>query len=130
VPRRFRRIVSLLVLPAALVTPGCNALLGWGGDVEIRIRNASTYDFAKVVIGFPEQTEDYGALPAGGVSGYRVIGKAYQYAQMEVTLNDNRKLIIQVIDYVGETTLDNGRYTYQLGVSADGLSLTHQFVID
>jgi hypothetical protein len=128
--QRFRCIRISLVLLMALVPSGCNGLLGWGGDVEIRIRNASTYDFVKVIVGFPEQTEDYGAVPAAGISGYRVISKAYSYAGVEVTLSDNRKLVIVPTDYVGESTLGNGRYTYQLGVSSDGLSLTSQLVVD
>lgn len=123
-----RRLLLLPLLLAAISLSGCNEILGWGGDVEIRIRNASTHDFTSVIVTFPEQTEDYGPVPAASVSGYRKVGRAYSYASIDVILEDGTELSIQATDYSGERRLGSGHYTYQLGVS--GQSLTSHLVIE
>lgn len=103
------RRIALLTF-AALV--GCSVLAP-ASDVEVRIRNASGTAFDRVVVTFPEQTEDYGAVPAAGSSEYRVVERAYRYAHIAVTAN-GMTAVLQPTDYVGEKLLDGGRYTYAL----------------
>jgi hypothetical protein len=119
---------SSLVLGLVLATSSCGSVLGFG-SVEIRVRNASSLDFSSVVVTFPDHTESYGALAAGQSTEYRAIGKAYRYAGIVVTV-EGTSLALVPIDYVGEETLGNGEYTYELDVTAGAQSLTLRFLVD
>lgn len=81
----------------------------------IRVQNDSGIDFDQVIISFPAQREDYGAVAAGTESPYRKIPIAYRYASLEVHASGQR-YDLQAFDYVGETPLGNGRFTYALSV--------------
>ena len=107
--------------------PGCDSsLLPWsGGDVEIRIENASTFPFDRVDVVFPEDEVSYGSIRANSASEYRDVSKAYRYAYIEVEVS-GEELVLQPIDYVGESLLDSGRYTYILNVTVEG-QLTFSF---
>jgi hypothetical protein len=70
-----------------------------------------------VRVEFPSQTEVYGAIPPNGVTGYRVIKKAYRYAYIEAVVG-GEPAVIQPIDYVGERELKAGKYTYVLTINA------------
>jgi len=110
------RRTALLALVA--LCAGCN-VLSPDGDVEIRIRNASATAFDQVVVNFPDETVEYGAVVAQGSSEYHTVERAYRYARISVTVN-GATAVLQPIDYVGEKLLDGGRYTYAL-VWLDGL---------
>ena len=116
--RSSLRLVGLVLL---LGLPGCDSpLLPWvGGDVEIRIQNASSFPFARVDVVFPEDQVSYGSLSANSASVYRGVSKAYRYAYIEVEIG-GEELVIQPIDYVGESLLGSGRYTYVLNVTVEG----------
>lgn len=89
-----------------------------GGDfpvVWIRVGNASDIDFDRINVHFPNQVEDYGSLPAGEVSEYREIDGAYRYAYSVAHAGD-RRFVLQPIDFVGESPLRAGRYTYRFSV--------------
>lgn len=92
------------------------------GPVEINIQNKSTVDFDRVVVSFPGQTEDYGAVGSGGQSGYRTVEMAYRYAYIEAYVGE-KKYILQPIDYTGETLLETGHYTYSLDLVDSELTL-------
>ena len=109
---------------------GCTSTAGpEPGPVEIRVRNASTLDYANVVIGFPHQTETYGAVMSGQETPYRTIELAYRYAQITVVIEDE-VLILQPVDYVGEEPLGKGSYTYEIDTLDDVLSITFRLVKD
>ncbi len=92
------------------------------GPVEINIQNNSAIAFDQVVVSFPSQREDYGAVDSGEESPYRTIEKAYRYAYIEAHAGDETH-ILQPIDYVGETLLETGRYTYALDLVDGELTL-------
>jgi hypothetical protein len=108
--------IGLLLGLAACDSP----LLPWGGgDVEIRIQNSSSLPFERVDVGFPEGRVNYGSIRANSTSEYRGISTAYRYAYIEVAVA-GEELVIQPIDYVGESLLASGRYTYVLNVTIEG----------
>ncbi len=88
---------------------------------QIRISNRTKLEITNIKVGFPLQTEEYGSIPPGGVTEYRVIRKAYRYAYIEATV-DGKPAVIQPIDYVGEKELKAGRYTYVLRVNKNATS--------
>lgn len=90
-------------------------------DIEIRISNESKVAIENVKVGFPSQTEDYGTIPAKGVTEYRLVKRAYRYARIEATV-EGKPAVIQPIDYVGEKELKTGKYTYVLTVNGNAKS--------
>jgi hypothetical protein len=114
--RRYLAIAALALLAASC------ALVGPAGTPAIRVANRSTQDFDRVLVNFYDQEVDYGALRAGATSEYRSTRVAYSYARVEVRI-DTTRLVIQPIDFVGETPLGGGNYTYVLTVAADGRGL-------
>ena len=89
-----------------------------GGDqLEIRIANRSRVAMENVRVQFPSQTEVYGTIPPNGVTDYRVVKKAYRYARIDAVVA-GAPAVLQPIDYVGESELKAGRYTYVLTIDA------------
>ncbi len=120
--------ISLL---ASIGAAGCNATNEdtqmavpeeIGGPVEINIQNNSTVDFGRVVVSFPGQTEDYGAVGSGGESAYRTVEMAYRYAYVEASAGQDQ-FVLQPIDYTGEKLLESGRYSYALDLVNGELTL-------
>ena len=82
----------------------------------IQVQNASTYQFETVYVNTSGGENNYGTLRAGASSSY--LGgyiKAYSYAYIKVVIN-GEELVLQPIDYVGETPLEAGNYTYVVNV--------------
>lgn len=126
---RMRRFTRAVIASAfVLLSSGCDSPFAPGGDVEIRITNASSFPFERVDAVFPEDDVSFGAIGAHRSSEYRPVSTAYRYAYLEVQIN-GEELRIQPIDYVGEDPLDPGKYTYVLNVTVEG-QLTLEFQRD
>jgi hypothetical protein len=121
------RFIRFAIFGLTLALTACDSpLLPWGGgDVEIRIQNNSSFPFERVEVGFPEGRVNYGSIRANSASEYRGVSKAYRYAYIEVEIA-GEELVLQPIDYVGESLLGPGRYTYVLNTTVEG-QLTLEF---
>ena len=117
--RRLLRVGLMVALTS------CDSPFGPTGDVNVRVANNSSFAFGRVEVVFPENEVDFGSVSAHGVSEYAPVVTAYRYAYIEVEIG-GEVLKIQPIDYVGETPLGPGRYTYQLNVTVEG-HLTLEF---
>ena len=82
-------------------------------SVQIRIQNASTYKFENIMVITYSKTTNYGNLDSNQKSAFKTVGLAYKYAFVELQIN-GKTYTIQPIDYVGETPLENGNYTYKI----------------
>ena len=111
----------VFILLSALLA-GCTSSSGPHDGPEIRIANRSDRDFASVLVRFPSDDVHYGAVAAGRATEYRQVDQAYRYAYVEVRVGDDR-IVLQPIDFVGETLLSPGRYTYVLTLREGGLQL-------
>ena len=114
---RLQNVLVALFTP--LLLAGCDDPAGPSSDIEVRVANLSTFPFASVDVVFPEDSVDYGAVSANGISAYRRVSKAYAYALIIVQVG-GEELRIQPIDYVGEPELQPGRYTYLLNTTVEG----------
>ena len=81
---------------------------------NIRVFNNSEYDLCNVVISIDE-SRNHGEIKSGENTCYRGYDKAYRYAYVSLMI-DGEDLVIQPIDYVGETPLGIGYFTYYLDV--------------
>jgi hypothetical protein len=87
------------------------------GNIFIRVRNASQYQFDDIFVNTSGGENKYGTVAAGQKSDYKAFTKAYKYAYIKLNAQ-GQALGIQPIDYVGETPLQPGRYTYALDVTS------------
>lgn len=86
------------------------------GGVFIRLENISTYRYEEIKVGDQQGLVGFTDLAAGEFSGFEEFQLAYRYAYVELQI-DGTTYYIQPIDFVGETPLSPGKYTYQ--ISAD-----------
>ncbi|WP_215225543.1 hypothetical protein [Echinicola shivajiensis] len=84
--------------------------------VNVRLSNISTYDFKNIIVNTSTGEVEFNDLDAQTTSEYKVFEKAYRYAFVELEIEGNT-YTIQPIDYVGETPLSKGKYTYQINAS-------------
>jgi hypothetical protein len=83
--------------------------------VFIRVENSSLSDFTDVTVRSGGSPVGFGAVDAGSFSDYKEFEIAYRYGMIELKA-DGEELRIIPFDYVGETPLANGYYTYNLSV--------------
>ncbi|NVO85336.1 hypothetical protein [Hymenobacter terrestris] len=86
------------------------------GEVLIRVKNASSYQFQSVQVIAPGGENSYGALGTGEETAYAAYPTAYKYAYVKVLI-DGQEFVFQPIDYVGEAPLGPGKYAYVLSVA-------------
>ncbi|MDZ7691644.1 MAG: hypothetical protein U5K69_11055 [Balneolaceae bacterium] len=103
-----------LVLAFLLLFGGCS-IFSSEEPVLIRVQNSSSLEMEDVTVRFPEQEVMYGDIDSGEYSSYTDISKAYRYAYFE-TIAGDKKVVLQPIDYVGESYLEEGKYTYVLNI--------------
>lgn len=119
-----------LALFCVAVCTGACGILDLDEPVEVRVRNGSSLSMDEVSLFLPRGTLSYSELQPGEESSYSQVSKAYRIASAEVVIGSDTARI-QVIDYVGEESLDPGRYTYILRVfRAQPLSLGLDFEKD
>lgn len=109
-------VIGTLVFLAAGAIAGCD-LLGLDGEVEVRIRNGSSFHLDEATLLLPTVSLAFSDLQPGQETPYTQVAKAYRIASAEAVLGQDTARV-QVIDYVGETPLGGGRYTYVFRVSA------------
>ena len=94
------------------------AIIGCSNDdnpkeVSIRLENTSQSEYKNIVINTSTGFVDFPDLNPGERSKYQVFDRAYRYAYVKVEI-DGIEQVLQPIDYVGETPLENGNYTYEI----------------
>ncbi len=86
------------------------------GAVQIRIKNASQYNYSNILVNTNGGENNYGNISASKTTKYGGFDFAYRYAFVELKIN-GQIFTIQPIDYVGETKLTPGKYTYEIGAN-------------
>ena len=86
------------------------------GEVLIRVTNGSTYQLESVYVNTSGGENNYGLLRAGQSSAYKAFKTAYRYANVKAVV-EGEELAMTPYDYVGETPLKPGYYSYMLGVT-------------
>ena len=98
-------------------------------NVRLRLENDSTIDFNAVFVAASGPEVAFGPLVSGEVSDYEVFDVLYRYAYVRIVVNDI-EYVLQPIDYVGESPLTSGDYTYRLNIADpdDPWSVTLEFI--
>lgn len=106
-----------LVFIVLLLAAGCTDRDDNLTAINIRVKNDSNITFDKVQVGGDEFVHTN--VATGNFSEYLEYETAYQYAYISIE-SGAETYVLQPIDFVGETPLDIGFYTYVLDVSEDG----------
>ncbi|MCM4173145.1 hypothetical protein DHD32_16815 [Arenibacter sp. TNZ] len=94
--------------------------------VNIRIKNESSVTYDLVQVGSAEMLHEL--IGPDEYSGYLKYETAYEYAYINITVGEEN-YVSQPIDFVGETPLENGFYTYGLSISEEG-DIILNFIVD
>lgn len=105
----MKKILLGLFTLSVLLFAACDEV--FNGPVLIRVENAYDQDFNNVFV----SPNTYGTVKAGEKSEYKEFETAYSYGYIQLETSGDT-LIYQPIDYVGETPLKGGKYTYELDV--------------
>lgn len=107
------RWLTTTLFALALLFAACSK----SSPLEIRVTNRGTVPIDSLEINFVGQVETFVAIAPDTSTAYRPIKKAYHYARIQGTTS-GKKFGLLPHDYVGETPLSPGRYTYALKITA------------
>ena len=84
-------------------------------SVQIRIQNASPNlcKFENIIVNTYNKDVSFENLLTGQKSAFKTFDLAYSYAFVQLQIN-GKTYTIQPADFVGETPLENGNYTYKI----------------
>ena len=122
----MKRITLMILSIVCLVATGCTDRDDEINTVQIRIKNASDITFDEVQVGDAEELH-LDVLP-DSYSAYFEYAVAYKYAYIEIHAGEET-YVLQPVDFVGQTPLPPGFYTYELSLSPEGEILL-EFIID
>jgi hypothetical protein len=104
----MKKILILIFSIAALISCSKDE-----SQPKIRLSNISQYNFQNIVVDTTTGNTYFEDLNSGQKTKYKVFEKAYRYAYVELEI-DGKTYLLQPTDYVGETSLESGNYTYQI----------------
>ena len=82
----------------------------------LRLSNTSSFDYNNIIINTTTGNVSFEDINSGEKTAYKIFEKAYRYAYVQLEI-DGAMYIIQPIDYVGETPLKGGTYTYEINAN-------------
>lgn len=107
------------VAMAVMGLGACESLIP-GGDVRVRVENGAGLTFDRVAL-YPGGVDSIVAtsLAAGARTPYQRVSTAYALVTVAASFGTESDRM-QVIDHVGDPTLDGGDYTYVIGLVSEG----------
>jgi len=106
----MKKILILVVIAVALF--GCSNEDS-NSELRVRLSNVSKFNFQNITVNTSTGNVNFGDLSPGKNTTYKIFEKAYRYAFIELQI-DGKTYTLQPIDYVGETPLEKGNYTYEI----------------
>ena len=94
--------------------------------VNLRIKNTSEVSFSTVQVGAADKIHT--DVASGEYSDYLEYETAYKYAYISLVAQDTT-YTLQPVDFVGETPLPLGFYTYELDITEDK-RIDLKFIVD
>lgn len=94
--------------------------------IQIRVKNVSSIHFDTIQVGGDGMVHTN--VAPDSYSDYLEYETAYRYAYIGISASEET-YVLQPIDFVGETPLPFGFYTYEIGIDQEG-NVSLNFVID
>lgn len=118
------KLKTLLIVLSIFLFASCSENED-SGDVNIRLSNASEVVFENATF----DGVNFGTINPNETSEYRHFEVAYDYGRVQITIN-GFEYGWTPIDYVGETPLEGGNYTFEFNFDTSTLELTDRFIRD
>jgi hypothetical protein len=128
----MRMTTRLKVVAAALgvaVTAACSNPFSADDGTHIRLRNSSAFVLTAVTFQPGEPQLKFARIEPGEATDYVPVSHAYSYGYLDVTVDGARR-VIQPIDYVGESYIGDGRFTYVITIEPGTLNPNTSLVKD
>jgi hypothetical protein len=110
------RILFILSAIAVSLLSGCSKKTdNKETAVRLRIENLDAATIDSIVVQNPAGRQVYYNITSGAKSDYKTFAYIYNYGYIKAYYS-NKTLVMQPIDYVGETKLEQGNYTYKVYV--------------
>ena len=127
---RAASFLNGLTFVFAVATAACNNPFSSDDDAtRIRLRNASTFELTAVTFAPGTSRVEFARIGPAEVTPYSDVASAYSYGYLDVRVNGERRQL-QPIDYVGESPIGSGRFTYVITVDAATRNPSVQLVRD
>lgn len=129
-PLLRKRLTSVCcaALSLLLLLPACSLTDPWTSTL-LRVENATEWTMEELIV-YVTPPIEVDRLEAGERTDYREVDQAYRIATVHVRI-DGTPDGLQVIDFVGESPLGPGRFTYRLDVNGEpGSSLILTLIED
>ncbi|HEX6053993.1 MAG TPA: hypothetical protein VFZ21_32205 [Gemmatimonadaceae bacterium] len=94
---------------------GCSNPFSGDDETRIRLLNASGFEFTNVTFSSGMSQLEFTRIGPGEATEYRNVEEAYRYGYFDALIDGQRRTI-QPIDYVGESTIGDGDFTYVITV--------------
>ncbi|MGB4844762.1 MAG: hypothetical protein WBP16_09875 [Ferruginibacter sp.] len=127
-----KMLTAAIVIATLLMINSCKKSKPTYSDTQVRILNTTSwvfYDFTVDPQGTLSNTPgplayNYGQINTGSASDYHKFDRVYKYAWVNLTMN-GKVYWIRPFDYIGETELAFGRFTYKMlyDASSDRVSI-------
>ena len=89
----------------------CNNPFSSDDGTRVRLRNASAFELTSVTFNPGSRAVQFDRIAPGEVTEYRSVPHAYRYGMLDALVGGAQRRI-QPIDYVGESVVGDGKFTY------------------
>ena len=109
------RIRQFIVAATVFATAACGNPFGSDGPTRIRLRNASSFELTSVTFAPGSERVEFTRIGPNAITEYRSVEHAYSYGYFDALVAGVRRTI-QPIDFVGESYIGEGKFTYQITI--------------
>lgn len=107
----MKKVLIIIVLISTLISCTNDSINS--SELKIRLFNVSQFEYKNIRVNTSTGEVKFEDINPGQKTDYKTFDTAYRYAFIELEI-DGKTYTIQPIDYVGESPLDKGNYTYQI----------------
>jgi hypothetical protein len=111
---RFSHVIIAAIVAGSV---GCGNPFGSDGPTRIRLRNASSFELTSVTFAPGSERVEFTRIGPNAITEYRSVEHAYSYGYFDALVAGVRRTI-QPIDFVGESYIGEGKFTYQVTIDA------------
>ena len=123
------RVTRLLVGAVIGGTAACGNPFGSDGPTRIRLRNASSFELTSVTFAPGSERVEFDRIGPNATTEYRSVEHAYSYGYFDALIAGVRRTI-QPIDFVGESYIGEGKFTYVITIDAQTKNPSMQLIKD
>lgn len=122
-------LVAAIVVATAAAMVGCGNPFASDGPTRIRLRNASSFELTSVTFAPGSERVEFDRIAPNATTEYRSVEHAYRYGYFDALVAGVRRTL-QPIDFVGESYIGEGKFTYQITIDAQTKNPSMQLIKD